>query len=238
MGNTVLRLRKLVSGMTNPAYRQALKHGVAASIEHGPAFKNQDFDCVLDVGANKGQFALFARSRFPNARILSFEPLPRPVAKFERVFRQDPRIKIIRAAVSKNRGTLTMHVTEHDDSSSALGVGNAQREIFNTREVDQCEVPCGPLSDFVAEGDLGSRNLLKIDVQGLELEVLRGAEPLLDQFAAIYCEVSFIELYVGQPLASEIIVFLAGHGFRLTGTYNTSLSAKGQPVQADMMFIR
>jgi len=238
MGNTVLRLRKLVSGITNPVYRHALKHGVGASIEHGPAFSNLEFDCILDVGANKGQFALFARSRFPNARIFSFEPLPRAAAKFDLVFANDPRIKLVRAAVSKARGTLTMHVTEHDDSSSALSIGNAQREIFNSREVEQCEVPCGPLGDFIADGDLGDRNLLKIDVQGFELEVLRGAEAMLDRFAAIYCELSFVELYVGQPLAKEIIDFLAGRGYRLSGTFNTTLSSGGQPVQADALFLR
>ena len=238
MANTVLRIRKLLSGMTNPAYWRGLRHGVAASIEHKAAFKALDFDCVLDVGANKGQFALFATARFPKARIFSFEPLPRAAAKFDLVFRQNSRVKMMRAAVSRERGTLTMHVTEHDDSSSALPVGTAQRKIFNTREIEQCEVPCGPLADFVADGELGSRNLLKIDVQGLELEVLRGAAPLLGRFAAIYCELSFVELYVGQALADEIVDFLAGHGYRRAGTYNTILCSKGNPVQADVLFLR
>jgi len=238
MGNTVLRLRKLVSGIANPVYRNALKHGVGASIEHGPVFKDLHFDCILDVGANKGQFALFARSRFPQARLISFEPLPRPAEKFGRVFAKDPDVKLIRAAVSRERGTLVMHVTEHDDSSSALGIGKAQRDIFNSREVGKCEVPCGPLGDFIADDDFGQRNLLKIDVQGFELEVLRGAEGLLDRFAAIYCELSFMELYVGQPLAEEIIDFLTGRGFRSAGTYNMTLSPDGKPVQADGLFIR
>jgi FkbM family methyltransferase len=238
MGSTVLRFRKLVSGIANPVYRNALRHGVGASIEHGPAFKDLDFDCILDVGANRGQFALFARSRYPAARVISFEPLPRAAAKFDLVFANDPDVKLIRAAVSRERGTLTMHVTEHDDSSSALSLGNAQREIFNSREVEQCTVRCGPLGDFIAEDDLGRRNLLKIDVQGFELEVLRGAEGMLGRFAAIYCELSFVELYVGQALAKEITDFLAGHGYRSAGIYNTTLGEDGQPVQADALFIR
>jgi hypothetical protein len=99
-------------------------------------------------------------------------------------------------------------------------------------------VPTGPLSDYLHHDDLGSRNLLKVDTQGFELEVLRGAEGLLDRFSAIYCELSFKELYVGQPLASEVIAYLFQRNWSLAGIYNVISEGNLGPLQADMLFLR
>jgi len=78
--------------------------------------------------------------------------------------------------------------------------------------------------------------LLKIDVQGYELEALRGCEPLLDRFRHVYVECSFMELYEGQGLASEVIGYLAVYGFRLVGVYNMGYDRKGHAIQGDFLF--
>lgn len=237
MADTLLRVRKLWAGLRRPAYRRALRFGVGASIEHTEALSRFDFDTVVDVGANRGQFSTFSRAMFPSCRIVAFEPLDRPAGTFDALFGHDPTVRLVRAALGTRRGTLTMHVTEHDDSSSPLAIGAAQRSTFGTVVVERREAPCGPLSDFLREGDLGARNLLKIDTQGFELEVLRGAEDLLGRFAAIYCELSFVELYSGQPLASEVIGYLGARGFNLAGVYNAASAPVLGSVQADMLFL-
>lgn len=237
MRTTALRAKKVWAGLTHPLYRKALRLGVGASVEHGEAFRGERFDSVVDVGANKGQFALFARTCFPDCRIISFEPLAPAAAVYERLFADDAKTRLVRAAVSARRGTLTMHVTEHADSSSPLEVGAAQARAFGTKEVGTEEVPAGPLGDFLQPGDLGERNLLKIDTQGYELEVLKGATDLLPRFDAIYAEVSYVELYKGQALAAEIIAYLHARGFSVAGVFNQT-ETDGRPVQADMLFRR
>jgi FkbM family methyltransferase len=237
MQHLALRMKKFLTCMVVPGYRKALRAGVGASIEHSTALDRFNFDCVVDVGANKGQFSTFARVHFPRSRIVSFEPLEKPATVFETIFRDDPKTRLVRAAVAKERGTLTMQITANDDSSSVLKVGKLQTEIFGTVEVDTCAVPAGPLTDFLEDGELSECNLLKIDVQGFELEVLHGAELLLDRFAAIYCELSFAELYAGQALASEVISYLFHQGFHLVGVYNIAFSQPQIPVQADMLFV-
>lgn len=233
-----LRARKLLAGLQGADYRKSLSKGIAPSVEHEEAISQFRFDSIVDVGANKGQFAVFARHTFPAAQIISFEPLENPARLFQSIFESDPKTRLVRAAIGTERGTLSINVAAKDDSSSPLGVSELQARTFGTRIVDTVEVPCGPLSDYLQECDLGVSNLLKIDTQGFELHVLRGAENLLGRFSMIYCELSFVELYNGQALASQVISFLHGHGFNIAGVYNISSGQKTQQLQADVLFVR
>lgn len=235
MGDTILKFRKLWAGLSNPTYREALRHKVGATIEHGPALSRFKFDTVVDVGANRGQFATFARATFPQCRVISFEPLDQPATIFEAVFKGDPHVRLIRGAVAAQQADLEMHVTEHEDSSSFLDVSEIQQKAFGSVVVKKTVVHCAPLSEFIGAEDLGKTALLKIDTQGYELEVLRGSVSLLPAFKAIYCELSYVELYRGQPKASEVICFLRDHGFNLTGVYNQA-QPDGVALQADMLF--
>ncbi len=80
--------------------------------------------------------------------------------------------------------------------------------------------------------------LFKIDVQGGELAVLNGALPLFDRLDAIYCELSFVELYQNQPKASNVIAFLSHNGFTLRGVFNISFTKRFGPTQGDFLFAR
>ena len=83
------------------------------------------------------------------------------------------------------------------------------------------------MPDFISRDDLGRQNLLKIDVQGFELEVLKSAEPLLSQFRWIYAECSSVPLYEGQALADEVIQWLKARRFDLIGRFNPSRGRDG-----------
>jgi FkbM family methyltransferase len=238
MSLLTLPTKKLLASLTSSNYRKALVRGVAPSIEHESALRKREFDSIVDIGANKGQFAIFARNCFPKANIVSFEPLERPSRVYESLFQNDPRTRLVQAAIATARGTLSINVTAEDDSSSPLGVSKLQTEAFGTHVVDTVVVPCGPLSDYLRDSDLGRKNLLKVDTQGFELQVLRGAESLLDRFDVIYCEISFVELYVGQALASEVISYLHHRNFDLAGVYNIGSGPKDGQLQADMLFVR
>ncbi|MGE0256457.1 MAG: FkbM family methyltransferase [Alphaproteobacteria bacterium] len=221
------------------AFRRGLRHGVGAAIEHRRQIAALDLATVVDVGANVGQFSLLASALFPRARIIAFEPLAGPAARFARLFAGNPRVTLHRAALGPAAATAAMHVSRAADSSSLLPIGSLQAEIFpGTEEVGTEQVTVAPLDRFVAAADIAAPALLKIDVQGYELEVLRGAAPLLDRFAWVYVEASFQRLYKGQALAGEVADFLARHGFAEAGRYNLTRDGKGRDVQADFLFGR
>ncbi|MEK9661584.1 MAG: FkbM family methyltransferase [Alphaproteobacteria bacterium] len=165
--------------------------------------------------------------------------LPEAAARFEALFAGNESVRLVRAALGPARGEAELHVSARNDSSSLLPIGDAQARMFpGTGEVGMVTVPVGPLGDFVERAELGAPALLKIDVQGFELEVLRGAEALLDAFDWIYVEASWVALYEGQALAGEVEAFVTAHGFALAGTYNRTDAPDGSPVQADFLFRR
>jgi FkbM family methyltransferase len=173
----------------------------------------------------------------PRARILSFEPLSAPAARYRKVFSADALATLREVAIGPQRGQSTIHVSARDDSSSLLPIGERQAAVFpGTAEVRTESVDVAPLDSLVAAHEIEAPALLKLDVQGYELQALQGSESLLGRFAYVYAECSFIELYRGQALAHEIVSWLEARGFRLLGTYNMTRDAAGREVQADFLF--
>ena len=76
-------------------YRAALLRArVFASTEHDRIIDKLGLSTVVDIGANRGQFALCIRRLYPKAKIFSFEPLRKPAATYRKVFRNDERVKL------------------------------------------------------------------------------------------------------------------------------------------------
>jgi FkbM family methyltransferase len=233
------RVHKLWRLLREPAYLVALRHGVAAAVEHDAVPFRGHFRTIVDVGANRGQFALVAARRYPAAALWCFEPLPEPRARLKAVIGQRPHTTISSTALSASAGTTEMHVTRRDDSSSLLPVSSRQhREFAGTEEVGLHRVETARLDEVIDETQITAPALLKIDVQGYELEVLKGAEALLGLFDTIIVESSFVEFYVGQPLATEVISFLTPMRWKLRGAYGVVYGSDGLCLQADLLFER
>jgi FkbM family methyltransferase len=233
-------LGKLLRACGNPEYRSALlRNRVVASVEHDRILANLGLKTIVDVGANRGQFALCARHLYPDAEIHCFEPLRGPAEVWRRTFRADPRAHLYRKAVAAQAGDAEMHVTRWDVSSSLLPIGAAQQSNFPLCTQAATEaVETVRLADCLAAAQIAAPALLKVDVQGFELEVLRGCGDLLHLFEFIYVEASFIELYVGQALASDVIAALLRVGFRMSCVANLCCGRDRRPIQADFLFSR
>lgn len=234
------RSAKLIAILRVAPYRAVLlRHGVAAAVEHAEALGGLKLRTVVDVGANRGQFALFAARTYPGARIVSFEPLAVPAARFSRVFAKERRVTLHHAALGPESGRSTMHVSSHDDSSSLLPITATQGRLFRgTNEVRTETVRTGPLSEFLDVSSIEEPALLKLDVQGYELEALRACEELLDKFAYVCAEASFVELYEGQVLADDLVAWLRGRGYELVRSYGAVSDEQGRKIQTDMLFKR
>lgn len=233
-------LTKIARVLWIPRYRAAfLRTRVAASTEHDAILADLQLDTVVDIGANRGQFALCVRRLFPAAQIYSFEPLARPAQAWRATFAGDARAVLFEAAVGEQAGTAEMHVARWDASSSLLPIGQLQNENFPlTEEARRERVTTVLLTDKLGSAELRGRTLLKLDVQGFELAALRGCGELLSHFDFVYVEASFIELYVGQALASEVVSFLLSRGFKLICVANLSNGRSAKPIQADFLFAR
>lgn len=230
------KMRKLIVCLRVPLFRKALLHGVAATTEHLSALATLEVDLVVDVGANKGQFALAALYTFPDVTLHCFEPLEQPLQEFLKIHGSNRSIHVSQIALGGSSFKGIMHVSQRIDSSSLLPISTEQSRLFpGTKEVSQEETTVDTLDNQLSDVRF-KRGLLKIDVQGGELDVLRGASSCLNRFTNVYVECSFLELYTGQSLAHEVIEFLAEYGFSLVGVYNLQEDDSGSSIQADFMF--
>jgi FkbM family methyltransferase len=232
-----LRLQKLTQIILDPILISALLKGAVAGTEHRLVLQRFNFDFIVDVGANRGQFALIARKVFPKAKILSFEPLAEPMQIFKRIFKWDPNVTLYPYALGKEDTISTIHVAIEDDSSSMLPITRVQSDMFSgSTEKETRQVTVSRLSHLIDPATIPAASLLKMDVQGYEFDVLQGCEDLLPKFSHLYIECSFIELYAGQALAYEVISWLSKCGFELFGIYNMFYDKNGVAIQGDFLF--
>jgi FkbM family methyltransferase len=227
---------KYLTAAIKPAFWPALARGVMPAVEHIEAIKRLNPRTLIDIGANKGQFSLVARYLFPEVEIHAFEPLERERNLLATVVAEP--IAIYESALGELEGEATFFVTSHADSSSLLKPGAGQKAAYGVALSSTMTVPVARLVDVIDVRELPRPILMKADVQGGELAVFKGAKELLSSIDAIYCEASFVPLYELQPLANDLISYLAEEGFFLRGVFNQSTTARFGPTQADLLFSR
>jgi FkbM family methyltransferase len=154
IANLIAKGRKLACVLISSTWRRALlSYRVAAGVEHLVLLRHLgEVRTVVDIGANRGQFALTARHCYPAARIVSFEPLSGPAAVYRSVFANDSHATLHQVAIAPRAGKTTIHVSHRDDSSSLLPIAAAQSALFpGTAEAGTAlssvrTSPCTPLT--------------------------------------------------------------------------------------------
>jgi FkbM family methyltransferase len=231
---TLLRIRKVLAGLQSAPGRAALKLGVAPSVEHHH-LADIRVAHVLDIGANRGQFSLFAHKAFGTRRIDAFEPLSECADVIRSVL---PFVSVHQLALTDTEGVQDFHVSRANDSSSLRQITTNQTEYFpGTDEVEVRSVPATKFETWCSGRTIERPSLAKIDVQGSELNVIRGMGREIQQIDYIYAELSFIELYEGQALAAEIIAHMDKLEYSLVGLYHVRSSGL-QTLQAEALFRR
>jgi FkbM family methyltransferase len=233
------KLEKLFRLLGNASLaRGLLAYGVPAAVEHADVIAFVGARHLIDVGANKGQFALAAFANNRGIEIDCFEPLPASAAKLEKWAKAtSPRIRVHRAALAAARGSAAFHVTTRDDSSSLFRPATPQQNI-GVRIKDTIVVETDRLDNRLKASEILRPSLLKIDVQGGELDVLKGLGVLREAVDYVYLEVSFQELYENQPLFAETDAFLRSCGYQLRGIANAYVDKGIGPTQADALYSR
>lgn len=179
---------------------------------------------IFDVGANVGDVTAEFRRHFPRAAVHCFEPFAEPFGTLTRRFQGDPAVRTVQCAVADRSGAATFHLNRKDTTNSLLPNAAAAQEWVSPGKigaVGSVQVPVVTLEQYCREQSIEQIDLLKIDVQGGEMMVLRGAEALLARSAVslIYAEALFVPLYEGQAWFHELAAHLAARGYALFNLY-------------------
>jgi FkbM family methyltransferase len=178
---------------------QALEHLQAKGFNPG---------VVLDVGAAKGYWSLRAAWRWKQARFFMIDPLVESEPALKEITRKDPRFAYALCAVGARRGQVVMNVTPDFDGSSALDYPGADPTRQRT-------IPLETIDHLLAEGTLAPPDLVKIDVQGFEMQVLEGGERLFQTAQVFIIETNLYRFMPECPLLHEVVAYMAQRGFRV-----------------------
>jgi FkbM family methyltransferase len=173
---------------------------------------------IFDVGANRGQTIERFRQGFERPVIHAFEPGRAAFAELQRRYDGRPGVILNNMALGSRSESRMFLDNDHDDMSSFLEPSaTAWGAITSRYPVDVIT-----LDEYCAGRGIGRIDILKIDTQGFDLQVLAGAQGLMQASAIhlIYTEIIFSKMYEGLPRLDETYAFIADRGFALVSFYD------------------
>lgn len=240
-----LDYRKRLINLNLPAhysfYRKYRKGLEVSRIEIFPPEVRANLKCVVDVGANIGEWSTSIAELGRAQHIIAFEPIPEVFHKLESNTKSFPQIECINSAVGAQVGEITLNVEESSDSmSSVLTMRDEMRPIFGItgKTPRQIKVPMTTLDDTLKK--YPEISLLKIDVQGYEPEVLAGAHATLKRTKALMIEIVYAPYYhddVQFDTIHQLVTSLAPlklYGISAPGYHPDT----GRPLWADAIYVQ
>lgn len=220
--------------------------GELLRMQHNRALLDpQRLALVIDVGAHQGEFASAVAAAFPGVRLACFEPQTDLATTIDARLPAAMEKRVFPFALSDHAGSDAFFRHGFTKSSSLLPMTDLHRESFPwTAESEQTTVETRRLDDFHAElglDQLGDEQgvLLKLDVQGSELAVLRGGSQVLARATCVLVETSLRELYAGEAGFLEVCRFLDQAGMRYAGSWDQMSTPRGDAIlQQDAFFVR
>jgi FkbM family methyltransferase len=226
------RLRRLRGTVAAPLHRMHID-----SLELLDLLRPLDPRVIFDIGANIGTWTLLAKGIYPDAEIHAFEPLQEHTRKFKKSTRSIAGITLHEIALGAKNTTATFHINEYSDTSSVLESAQDAPREWGASKVAELTLDLHSLDRYAADHKMRPPDLIKLDVQGFELEVLKSSITMLAHASAVIAEVSFREFYVGQCRFEEVVAFLFDHKF---GVHAFGVQTPlGKPIlQTDVLFLK
>lgn len=186
-------------------------------LDRAALFIAQNIDLVLDVGGAVGRYGLTLRKEGYAGGIVSFEPLGQSFHRLEAVAGPDPLWEVRQLALGASPGRREIHVAGNSDSSSLLDMEerhlrSAPESLYVGSETVEVETLDAIWSEVAGAA---SKPFLKLDVQGFELEVLKGGRRSLTEVWGLQTEMSLVPLYARGPVWTDVIDYLRDAGFNL-----------------------
>jgi FkbM family methyltransferase len=201
-----------------------------------------DINCVIDVGANVGQYATQLRRDGYDGRIVSFEPLPSLAKILSRKAERDPGWIVHDCALGDEEAEAEIHARRGTMSSllPASEFGRKWHPRLREESKEQIRIRrLDGLFDEAVSGLVEPRVYLKLDTQGYDLQAFRGAGRRLTEVLGMQSEVSCVPIYDGMPRIFEQIAAYEQAGFAISGMFPVSFHARSaRAVEFDVLMVR
>ena len=195
---------------------------------------------VIDVGANVGQFAIASVMTWPGVKVHSFEPVPETVSILKKNVSKLPNVRVYPVALGEREGECSFHVNSHSHSSSILSLAQSHRAAFpEACETRTMMVELTTLNKVYADIELTPPVLLKLDVQGYEVQTLKGGQRTLQRCDYVILEASFKPMYEGEVPFTGVLATMERWGFEFLRPVGWLTDpSSGEVLQVDAFFRR
>jgi FkbM family methyltransferase len=188
---------------------------------------------IIEIGAlklNKEKESFYELlDYFPSSKIIGFEIEKEVCEKMNSESLKG--IKYYPYALGKANEKRKLYITQHPMCSSLYKPNETFNKLYNNLEVtnlkDEIEIDTITLDYFIDKHDIGNIDFIKIDVQGAELDIFKGASNALKNVLNIVCEVEFIDVYENQPLFGDICNYLSQYNLM----FNKFLGLAGRAIK-------
>ena len=189
---------------------------------------------VIHVGAHEG-LEISSYQQMGAQKVLFVEANPSVFERLQANIATYPNVEAVNCAIADRNGTIDLHVTSFDQSSSILQLKHHQEIYPHITETHQITVQSKTLDTLLQEQELNPSdfNILNIDIQGAELLALQGATNWLKCVELINTEVNYEELYEGCALIEQLDEFLEKHGF-----YRVATTTPIHPSWGDAIYVK
>tara|TARA_B100001248_G_C27375606_1_gene454096 strand:- start:710 stop:1471 length:762 start_codon:yes stop_codon:yes gene_type:complete len=240
INNLLLRVNKVLSLIKYPRIFKLFFHGVVPSFEHEKAFNFlSDAKSLIDCGSNKGQFGLLSYILLDIKHYFAFDPILKAEKTFSFLKARGVQVHFKKYALSDKNTFSNFYLTKRLDSSSLKKPKKYLKSIFSDVYLKNIiKVETYPLDDFKnIVNSLPSPRILKIDVQGNEYELLKGAKKSLKMFKYIFIECTNKDVYENLEFYTrDIHRLLIKKDFELYMEYNFVKKNK-QVIYSDRLYI-
>jgi FkbM family methyltransferase len=199
-------------------------------------------NCVLDVGANRGQYARALRRAGYDGHIVSFEPVPADFEVLARAARADGRWTVHAYALGREDGETEINVVPGTLSSLLAPTRFGSSRYERLRETRAERVPVRRLDgllDEVLAPVAQPRPYLKLDTQGFDLEVFAGLGERVGDVVAMQSELALLQIYEGMPRLPEALAAYEAAGFAVTAMYPVSRQSRtARVLEFDCVMVR
>lgn len=207
-------------------------------------FDLEKIDCVLDVGANDGGYRDFLRQHVGyEGAIVSFEPIPKLAEVLRKKSQSDAKWKIIEVALANEDGQREFNIMASSQFSSFLTPDHsatphliAKNNIQETAVVRVAKL--ASIFEEITRSISASNFYLKLDTQGYDLEVLRGAIEILPHIKGMQTELSMLPIYGNMPDYRAVLNEVESLGFCISHMFPVNHDPGLRAIEFDCVLVR
>ncbi len=176
-----------------------------------PGFTGEQVSTVVDIGANSGYYSMRIKERCPECRVIAVEPNPLEFEILQKNFESNNLVNftVVNKAIAAYDGTMDFEIVEGVGAIGGRDVRMIDRKWMKDEFIKKIKVDCIKLETLCKQYQLDKIDILKVDVEGMELDILKGSDKMLQK-----CRRIVVERHSRQ-IRDELMKMLGSQGFEL-----------------------